>query len=87
VREMVAETRLSKDMFVYPYFVVPGTNVTHAIDAMPGVNHYSVDTLMKDVEAGMKKGLNKICLPRPFVSTHSGSRVEKTIWRRFIRGY
>ncbi|HEY0898047.1 MAG TPA: porphobilinogen synthase, partial [Sphingobacteriaceae bacterium] len=23
VREMVAETRLSKDMFVYPYFVVP----------------------------------------------------------------
>jgi len=62
VREMVAETRLSKDMFVYPYFVVPGTNVTHAIDAMPGVNHYSVDTLVKDVEAGMKKGLNKIML-------------------------
>ncbi|NTE00847.1 porphobilinogen synthase [Agrobacterium tumefaciens] len=62
VREMVAETRLSKDMFVYPYFVVPGTNVTHAIDAMPGVNHYSVDALVKDVEAGMKKGLNKIML-------------------------
>lgn len=62
VREMVAETRLSKDMFVYPYFVVPGNNVTHAIDAMPGVNHYSVDTLVKDVEAGMKKGLNKIML-------------------------
>jgi porphobilinogen synthase len=62
VREMVAETRLSKDMFVYPYFVVPGNNVTHAIDAMPGVNHYSVDTLVKDVAAGMKKGLNKIML-------------------------
>ncbi len=28
VREMVAETRLSKDMFIYPYFVVPGNNVT-----------------------------------------------------------
>ncbi len=62
VREMVAETRLSKDMFVYPYFVVPGTNVTHAIESMPGVNHYSVDTLVKDVEAGMNKGLNKIML-------------------------
>jgi len=62
VREMVAETRLSKDMFVYPYFIVPGSNVTHAIDAMPGVNHYSVDALVKEVEVGMKKGLNKIML-------------------------
>ncbi|MGV3507957.1 MAG: porphobilinogen synthase [Sphingobacteriaceae bacterium] len=62
IREMVAETRLSKDMFIYPYFVVSGTNVTHAIDAMPGVNHFSVDTLIKDVEQGLKLGLNKIML-------------------------
>ena len=49
-------------MFIYPYFVIPGTNVTHAIDAMPGVNHFSVDTLIKDVEQGLKLGLNKIML-------------------------
>ena len=24
IREMIAETRLSKDMFIYPYFIVPG---------------------------------------------------------------
>jgi len=62
VRDMVAETRLSKDMFVYPYFVVPGSNVTRAIDAMPGVNHFSIDTLIKDVEKGLNLGLNKIML-------------------------
>lgn len=62
VREMVAETRLSKDMFIYPYFVVDGKNVVHGIDAMPGINHYSVDELMKDVEKGMKMGINKILL-------------------------
>ncbi|TZF82111.1 porphobilinogen synthase [Pedobacter sp. BS3] len=62
VREMVAETRLTKDMFVYPYFVVPGKNVVHAIDAMPGVNHFSTDTLLKDIEKGLKTGLNKIML-------------------------
>lgn len=62
VREMVAETRLSKDMFVYPYFVVPGQQIVHAIDAMPGVNHYSIDALVKDVETGLNKGLNKIML-------------------------
>ncbi|WP_207429746.1 porphobilinogen synthase [Pedobacter sp. SYSU D00535] len=62
VREMVAETRLSKDMFVYPYFVVPGKNVTHGIDAMPGVSHFSADTLVKDVEKSLKLGLNKVLL-------------------------
>lgn len=62
VRELVAETRLSKDMFIYPYFVVPGNNVIHPIDAMPGVNHFSTDSLLKDVEKGLKLGVNKIML-------------------------
>ncbi|MFD0942017.1 porphobilinogen synthase [Pedobacter boryungensis] len=62
VRELIAETRLSKDMFIYPYFVVPGNGVTKAIDAMPGVNHFSTDTLLKDVEKGLKFGVNKIML-------------------------
>jgi porphobilinogen synthase len=61
-REMVAETRLSKDMFIYPYFVVEGTNVIHPIDAMPGVSHFSIDELLKDVEKGLKVGINKILL-------------------------
>jgi len=62
LREMVAETRLSKDMFIYPYFVVPGKNVVHGIDAMPGVNHFSVDTLLKDVEKSLSLGINKVLL-------------------------
>jgi len=62
VREMIAETRLSKDMFIYPYFVVPGKGVKHAIDSMPGVFHFSIDTLLSDVENGLKLGINKIML-------------------------
>ena len=62
VRELVAETRLSKDMFIYPYFVVPGNGIVRPIDAMPGVNHFSADTLLKDVEKGLKLGVNKIML-------------------------
>jgi porphobilinogen synthase len=62
VREMIAETRLSKEMFIYPYFVVEGTNIVHPIDAMPGINHYSIDELIKDVEKGLKTGINKILL-------------------------
>lgn len=62
IREMVAETRLSKDMFIYPYFIVPGKKEKHAIDAMPGINHFSVDELLKDVEKGLKFGVNKLLL-------------------------
>lgn len=49
-------------MFIYPYFIVPGTGVKHAIDAMPGVHHFSIDTLIQDVENGLKYGINKIML-------------------------
>lgn len=62
MRELVAETRLSKDMFIYPYFVVPGKNVLKGIEAMPGVSHFSVDTLIKDVEKSLKIGINKVLL-------------------------
>lgn len=62
VREMVAETRLSKDMFIYPYFVTQGKKIKHEIKAMPGIHHFSVDELKKDVASGLKHGLNKILL-------------------------
>ena len=62
IRELVAETRLSKNMFIYPYFVIPGKNATEPINAMPGINRFSVDALIKDVEKGLKAGVNKILL-------------------------
>ncbi len=62
IRELVAETRLSKDMFIYPYFVVKGNNVVQPIDAMPGISRFSPDLLVKDVEKGLKAGVNKILL-------------------------
>jgi len=62
IREMVAETRLSKDMFIYPYFVTKGSGVVQPIDAMPGINRFSTDTLMNDVEKGLKYGVNKVLL-------------------------
>lgn len=62
IRELVSETRLSKDMFIYPYFVIKGKNIIQPIDAMPGISRFSIDTLLKDVEKGLKVGVNKILL-------------------------
>ena len=62
IRSMRAETRLSKDMFIYPYFVTNGENIKHEIGSMPGNYHWSPDTLIGEVEAILKMGLNKILL-------------------------
>ena len=62
VRDMVASTRLHKDMFIYPFFVTHGTGVKKEIGAMPGVYHFSVDELIKEVEIILALGLNKVLL-------------------------
>lgn len=62
IRDLVAEIRLSKNQFIYPYFVTHGQHVKSPIAAMPGIHHFSVDTLLHDVEAGLKVGINKILI-------------------------
>jgi porphobilinogen synthase len=43
LRRMMRETRLAADDFIYPLFVVPGTNVDKPIPSMPGQANLSVD--------------------------------------------
>lgn len=47
---MVAETRLSPSMFVYPVFVREGHGIIEDIPAMPGQKRYSPDTLPRILE-------------------------------------
>lgn len=62
VRNMVAETHLSPDMLMYPYFVTKGEGIRRPIKAMPGVHHFSPDTLVADVEQMLGLGINKLLL-------------------------
>ncbi|HRH02144.1 MAG TPA: porphobilinogen synthase [Bacteroidia bacterium] len=62
IREMIAETRLSKSMLVYPLFVVHGKGIKHPIAAMPGIHHFSVDMLLPEVESLIQMGITKVLL-------------------------
>lgn len=62
VRNLIAETRLSADMFIYPYFVVKGQGIKHEIAAMPGVYHFSIDQLLQEVAEVKALGINKFLL-------------------------
>lgn len=62
IRELTAEVRFHKEMIVNPYFVIKGKNKITPIQSMPGIYHYSPDTLLKDIEKGLKSGINKVLL-------------------------
>ena len=57
IRSMVRENSLELNDFVYPIFVVPGTNVKEEIPSMPGQYHLSVDNAVKVAEEIYKMGI------------------------------
>ena len=62
IRDMVRETQLSADDFVYPLFVRQGQGVKSEIGAMPGNYHFSVDTLVDEVGQAREEGVRSVLL-------------------------
>ena len=62
LREMVRETRLVPSDFIYPLFVAPGIGVKREIVSMPGVCHYSVDTVLGEVSRVAESGVRSVLL-------------------------
>ena len=62
VRDMVRETELSKNDFIYPLFVVPGENVNKPIKSMPGVSQLSIDNAVKECKEVEQLGIPAVIL-------------------------
>jgi len=62
IRDMVAETVLSADNFVYPVFVREGRNVKKPIDSMPEIYQLSIDEAVKEVKEAYLLGVKSIIL-------------------------
>ncbi len=62
VRDMVRETRLSPQQFIYPLFVCPGKGVRKEISSMPGNYQMSIDTLVEEVRSVKSLGIPAIIL-------------------------
>src|SRR5690349_17391663 len=62
LRNMVAETRLTPDAFVYPMFVCPGEGVRKEVRLMPGVFNLSVDEAVKEARGVHGLGVPSIIL-------------------------
>jgi porphobilinogen synthase len=62
LRNLVCETRLSPDAFVYPMFVCPGEGVRKAVGSMPGVFNLSVDEAVKEAREVHSLGVPSVIL-------------------------
>ena len=61
-RDRYADVAVSVKDFIYPYFVVEGEGIVEPIPTMPGINRYSIDTLVKDVLEIKALGIDKVLL-------------------------
>ena len=85
---MVRETRLTRDDFVLPLFVCPGSGVRREISSMPGVYNLSIDETTKEVAAAYDAGVRSIILfglPESKDELASGAYAEDGIVQRAIR--
>ena len=62
LRNLVSETRLTPDAFVYPMFVCPGEGIRKAVRSMPGVFNLSVDEAVNEAREVHSLGVPSVIL-------------------------
>ncbi len=62
LRDLVRETRLTPEAFVYPMFVCPGEGVRKEVRSMPGVFNLSVDEAVKEAQQVHSLGVPAVIL-------------------------
>jgi porphobilinogen synthase len=72
-RALVRENTLTAADLIWPLFVIEGDNRSEAVASMPGVTRWSVDLLVRQVEAAAALGIPAIAL---FPNTERALRTE-----------
>ncbi len=88
VRNLIRETSISLDDFIYPLFIVEGENKKEEISSMKGVYRFSIDKLLEEVRELLDLGINSIILfgiPDEKDSCGTSGFVEDGIIQKAIR--
>ena len=62
LRELLQETHLSVNDFIYPLFAKPGEGIKEEVESMPGVYQMSIDEIVKECDEIKKLGIKSIIL-------------------------
>jgi porphobilinogen synthase len=62
IRNLVSETSVSANDFIWPVFICEGNNVEQDVPSMPGVQRRSVDRLVQAASEAFDLGIPAVCL-------------------------
>lgn len=62
VRALVEETQLTVNDFIYPLFLIEGSNKKEEIPSMPGIFRYSLDSLIDEISECVHLGIKGFCI-------------------------
>ena len=62
LRDLVRETQLSPDDFIFPIFITHGKNIKREISPMPGIFQFSVDLLEEEITELLEIGIKGVLL-------------------------
>lgn len=62
IREIVCETKLTVDDFIYPMFIAPGRRFKEEITSMPGIFRQSIDNAIREIKQVRELGIKAILL-------------------------
>ncbi|MCD9022726.1 porphobilinogen synthase [Cohnella silvisoli] len=88
LRNLVRETNLSVNDFIAPIFVTEGSLIKEEISSMPGVYHWSLDTMEQELEEFAELGIQAVLVfgvPEHKDSTGTSAYDENGIVQKAIR--
>ncbi len=62
IRDLVRETRISTDDFIYPLFICEGKNIKQEIPSMPEIYRFSIDKVFDEIKEAMDYGIKAVIL-------------------------
>ena len=62
IRKMVQEVQLNMNDYIYPIFVIEGTDIKNESPSMPGIFQFSLDHLLEEVQRAVDAGVIAIML-------------------------
>ena len=88
LRNLVRETKLAPENFIYPLFACTGEGIRKEISSMPGVFNLSVDEVVKEAERAKSEGVSSFILfglPESKDEIGSGAYIENGIVQQATR--
>ena len=79
IRGMIEESHLSVKDLIFPMFLIEGEKKCIEINSMPGINRYSQDLLLKEIEQCLNLGIQTFCL-FPAISDDKKNTTASESW-------